>query len=197
MRQIEIFAIYQIIFFVCRTLRLGRSIVVVLFFGCPTTYAQTAPKDSENLTALEFLMGEWVITVNVRLSKDGPWERSNAQSSIKKAIGNTIFEEEVTGTRQGRDWVARCWIAVDNRTLKYQWAFVDSDHGVLELYEGDLSNDSLILQKEIIFPQSRVLRRIIYSNFSADSFVVRSMRSADDGKTWDLTRTSQYQRVKK
>ena len=196
MRQIEIFAIYSITFFVCRTLRLGRSIAV-LFFGCLTTYAQTAPKDSENLKALEFLIGEWTITVDARLSKEGPWERSLARSSIKKAVGNTIFEEEVIGTRQGRDWVARCWIAVDNRTLKYQWAFVDSDHGVLEMYEGDMSNDSLILQKEIIFPQSKVLRRIVYSNFSTNTFIVRSMRSADNGKTWDLTGTSQYERVKK
>ena len=169
----------------------------MLFFGCLTAYAQTAPKDSENLKALEFMMGEWTITVDARLSKDGPWERSKARSSIKKAVGNTIFEEEVIGTRQSRDWVARCWIAVDNRSSRYQWAFVDSDHGVLELYEGDMSNDSLILQKEIIFPQARVLRRIIYSNISTNSFIVRSMRSADNGKTWDLTGTSQYERVKK
>src|SRR5688572_14159067 len=197
MRRLEIFAISPIIFFALRTLGIGQLITVVLFLGCLTAYPQQAFKDSNNLRALEFLMGEWTITVDARLSKDGPWERSEARSTIKKAIGNKILEEEVIGTRQDRDWVARCWIAVDNRTLKYQWAFVDSDHGVLELYEGDMSNDSLILQKEIIFPQSRVLRRIIYSNFSTDSFIVRSMRSADNGKTWDVTATSPYERIKK
>jgi len=147
MRRLEIFAISPIIFFALRTLGLGQLITVVLFLGCLTAYPQQAFKDSNNLKALEFLIGEWTITVDARLSKDGPWERSKARSSIKKAIGNTILEEEVIGTRQDRDWVARCWIAVDNRTLKYQWAFVDSDHGVLELYEGDTSNDSFDFTK--------------------------------------------------
>jgi hypothetical protein len=181
-------------FFYVQKFGLTKAIIVALFLACLTAYPQQPSKDSMNLKALDFLIGDWTITVDARLSKDGPWERSKARSSIKKAVGNTIFEEEVIGTRQNREWVARCWIAVDNRTSRYQWAFVDSDHGVLELYEGDWSGDGLILQKEIIFPQSRVLRRIIYSNFSTDSFTVRSMRSADDGKTWDLTGTSQYER---
>ena len=188
---------FSLIFFAFRTGVLRKAILVAFLLGSPGVYGQQPPKLSENLKALEFLVGEWTITVDARLSKNGPWERSSARSSVKKAVGDTILEEEVRGTRQDRDWVARCWIAVDNRTLRYQWVFVDSDHGVLELYEGDLSNDTLTLQKEIIFPQSKVLRRIVYSGLSTNSFNVRSMRSVDNGKTWDLTGTSHYERLKK
>lgn len=197
MRQAEICVNCPILFLARRKWGLEPTITVMLVLGCLAAFPQQVPTDSKNLKALEFLAGEWTIDVDARLSKDGPWERSKARSSIKKAVGNTIFEEEVTGSRNGRDWVARCWIAVDNRSSKYQWAFVDSDHGVLELFEGDMSNDSLILQKEIILAQSRILRRIIYSNFSANSFTVRSMRSADNGKTWELTGTSRYERDKR
>jgi hypothetical protein len=176
---------------------LRKSIIVAFFLGSTTAFGQQAPKPSENLSALEFLLGDWIITVDARLSKNGPWERSIARSTFKKAVGDTIIEEELTGARQNGEWVARCLIAVDNRTLRYQWAFADSDHGVLELYEGDMTNDTLTLQKEIVFPQSKVLRRIIYSNLSINSFKVQSMRSVDNGKTWDLTGTSHYERVKR
>lgn len=177
----------------------GAIAVVSLLFlmvGSPG-YGQQSPKDSEKLKAIAFLVGEWDITVDARLSKKGPWEKSKARLIIKKAIGDTILDEELTGNRQQREWVARCWIAVDNRTSHYQWAFVDSDHGVLELYEGSMSDDSLVLEKEIILPQSKILRRIIYSGLSPDSFTVRSFRSADNGITWDLTGTSRYERVQK
>lgn len=174
------------------------SIIVVLCLCMVgTAYTQPSPKDSEKLKALELLVGDWTIYVDSRLSKDGPWETSKAQSSIKKAVGDTILEEEVIGTRQGRQWIAHCWIAVDNRTSLYQWAFVDSDHGVVELYEGDMSSDGLILEKQIILPQSKVLRRIKYAELSPDSFTVHSLRSADNGNTWDLTGRSRYERVKK
>jgi len=160
-------------------------------------HAQASPSDSEKLKTLEFLIGEWKVYVNARLSKDGPWEKSEGHSTIKRAVGNSILEEDLKGTRQGREYIARYWMANDNRTLRYQWAIVDSDHGVLELYEGDMTNGTITLEKEIITPQVTILRRLVYSDLTPNSFKTQSLRSVDKGLTWDVTGSSRYERIGK
>jgi hypothetical protein len=38
----------------------------------------------EELKPLRFLVGEWRVEVEARLSKQGPWEKSEARSAIKE-----------------------------------------------------------------------------------------------------------------
>jgi hypothetical protein len=55
----------------------------------------------QELKPLEFLEGEWNVSVDIRLSKNGPWEKSAAGSVIRRVVGKTIFEEEYSGSKQG------------------------------------------------------------------------------------------------
>ncbi len=148
----------------------------------------------EDLIPLNFLAGEWDVAVDARLSKQGPWEKSKARSVIKKAIGETIFEEEYTGTKQGRTLVAKTWIGNDNRTKLYQRISVDSDHGVLIVFEGRLGDNILTLYASLDLSGTKLIHRIQYSLINPHSFVVESSRSADDGNTWDRTGTLKYTR---
>jgi hypothetical protein len=149
----------------------------------------------EELKPLNFLTGEWRVEVDARLSKQGPWEKSEARSVIKRIIGETIFEEEFSGTRQGKAFTAKSWLGNDNRTKLYQRVFVDSEHGVLVLYEGRLEDKSLTLQTEFNLLQAHLLLRIQYTLVTEDLFTIESARSADEGKTWDHTGRSIYNRI--
>jgi hypothetical protein len=71
--------------------------------------------------------------------------------------------------------------------------FVDSDHGVLMLYEGKMHDNFLDLYTELN-PEVDLLLRTRYHFISADSFSIESARSADQGKTWDRTSTLKYTR---
>jgi Protein of unknown function (DUF1579) len=159
-------------------------------------YSNSQIISEEEFKPLNFLAGEWRIEVDARLSKQGPWEKSEQQSVIKKSVGNTIFEEELSGSRQGRTFIAKSWLANDNRTKLYQKTFVDSDHGVLVLYEGKLENDLLTLLKESEINGVRLMHRMQYKFISNDTFTIETARSIDKGLTWDRTGTSTYLRKK-
>lgn len=68
------------------------------FFSFAQAPAENQPALREELTALEFLQGEWLVEVNARLSKNGPWEKSEAMAVIRKVVGGTVYEEQLTGT---------------------------------------------------------------------------------------------------
>ena len=124
-----------------------KKAFTLIFLICAlTTYAQHISK--EMLKPLEPLVGSWDVEANMRLSKSGPWEETNATSNFKKSVGESIFEEEYIGTKEGRVFTFRTWLANDNRTKLYQKVSVDSDHGVLVLYEGMLQNDTLSLHTQ-------------------------------------------------
>jgi hypothetical protein len=150
----------------------------------------------EALKPLNFLVGEWKVEVEARLSKSGPWEKSEARSVIKKIIGESVFEDEYTGTKQGRVLTAKSWLANDNRTRLYQKVFADSDHGVLILYEGKLEDKTLTLQTDLQLNDVHLLIRSQYHFISHDLFTIESARSTDEGKTWDKTGMLKYSRVK-
>ena len=170
-----------------------RTLCILFVFSYTTQLlGQEASRDE--LGRLHFLVGEWTVEADMRLSKNGPWEKSRAGSVIKKSIGDTIFEEEYTGTKQGRKLIARSWLGNDNRTKLYQRIWVDSDHGVLMVQEGTLDNKLLTLLSNLDLNGTKLILRIQYRFLNNDSFTVESSRSTDEGKTWDRTGTLTYSR---
>lgn len=172
-----------------RLLFLGSALATSLFISAQYI-------SQEELKALHFLTGNWSVAADVRLSKNGPWEKSQAKSVIKKSIGETIFEEEFTGTKQGRVLIAKSWLGNDNRTKLYQRIWVDSDHGVLMIQEGKLEDKLLNLLSTLDLNETKLTLRVQYKLVSDDLFMVESSRSTDGGKTWDRTGTLTYSRAK-
>lgn len=172
-----------------------KTLVFVCFIAAALNmHAQHISK--EMLKPLEVLIGNWKVEANMRLSKTGPWEKTNATSNFKKSVGESIFEEEYIGTKEGRVFTFRTWLGNDNRTKRYQRVSVDSDHGVLLLYEGDLQNDTLTLQTQFPLADYILHLRVQYRIASKDRFILENARSTDGGKTWDMTSQLIYNRTK-
>jgi hypothetical protein len=167
--------------------------LLIIFLVCK---AASQHISKEELKPLNSIIGEWKVEADMRLSKNGPWEKSEARSVIKKAIGETIFEEDYAGTKQGRVLTMKSWLGNDNRTKLYQRIAVDSDHGVLIVYEGKLDNNMLTLQTSLNLNGVQLLLRVQYKIESTDSFTVENSRSTDKGETWDRTGASKYNRIK-
>ncbi len=172
-----------------------KQILLILFtLGAGAMSAQHVSQDL--LKPLDFLAGEWTVEANRRLAKDGPWDKSTGSSKFEKVVGQSIFQEDHTGTKQGRDFIVRTWLANDNRTKLYQRVSVDSDHGVLSLFEGNFSGDTLALFNQLKLPDQVIHLRHQYIIVSQDKFIFESARSTDGGRNWDMTSRLYYERVK-
>ena len=169
-------------------------IFLVGLFVYSTLHAQHI--SAEELKPLNFLVGEWNVQADVRLSKQGPWEKSVAKSVIRKIMNESVLEEDYSGTKQGHEIKSKTLLANDNRTKLYQKVFVDSDHGTLLLYEGKLDGNVLSLQMKFELNGTQLVLRSQYKLISENSFTVESSRSVDNGITWDRTGTLSYSRVR-
>ena len=148
------------------------------------------------INELDFLVGNWKVEVESRLSMNGPWEKSTGSSLIRKILKNTILEEEFTGTRQGEPFLIKSIFGINNATNQFQKVFADSEHGVLVQYEGNRVNDTLFLQKNWLYANGNsVMLRVAYYKISADEFLLESMRMPPGATAWDVTGRMRYKRA--
>ena len=162
-----------------------------------TSYMTTNGQESRKISELLFLTGEWSVEVEARLSMQGPWESSKAKSVIRFTLDSALIEEEFTGSREGKPFLAKTFFAVNNMSNNFQRTFIDSPHGVLVDFEGARSSDSLIFDKNFQYANGNVVKlRVVYKILSSEEVVVSSMRMAQNSTTWDVNGRMKYHRLK-
>ncbi len=166
----------------------------IIIAACLNSFGQDQkPKVSE----LAFIAGRWNIDVEARLSMGGEWEKSKASSTISFTLDSSLIEEDFRGTRKGERFLAKTFFAVNNINNKFQRTFIDSPHGVLVNFEGTKAADSLVFDKELQFPDGRiVILRVVYKMESADSIYSESMRMPQGSNQWDVTGRLRYRRIR-
>lgn len=151
----------------------------------------------EKLSKIDFLIGEWNVEVDARLAAQGPWEKSRGISIIRKTLDSALLEEDFTGTREGKPFLTKSLIAVNNQTNHFQRSFIDSPHGTLIDYEGSLTGNELVFDKTWTYANgSNVLLRTVYRKIAEDRFLLESMRMPQGESVWDTTTKMIYTRKK-
>ncbi len=169
------------------------SIFFPLLFLTTTLIAQQVP--TNKLEDLFFLTGTWKIITETRLSANGPWETTEASATVVKTVGGTMLEENYTGTRQTKPFIAKTLMAVNNQTQKLQRFFIDSEHGVIVDFEGGKNGDSLVFDKTWTYAnKSTVKLRVVYKLVSPTEFIIESMRMPESMTTWDVTGRMRYRK---
>lgn len=149
------------------------------------------------LPELNVLMGSWEISAETRLSANGPWEINKGKSIISKTTGTALIEEEYTGILQNKSYHTKSFIAFDHFKDRFQRVFIDSEHGVLIDYEGEKRNDTIIFDKNWIYPTKNTVElRVIYTFISPDEFTIENMRMPGNASVWDVTGRMRYRRIK-
>ena len=178
------------------------SLSIGLFGGYPfLQQAPASPVRQDNIPhcyhkereALDFLIGDWNVEANVRLA-DGTWEKSSATSQIKPDLTGCLLSERFAGTRAGHAFTALALMAFNNTSKKLQRMWSDSEHGLLITYEGNRSENEIILETEILLDGKSVKLRNAYLEISESSFRLESGRSTDGGKTWITVTKLRYKR---
>lgn len=169
------------------------SILFCLTLG--HTFAQDP--HSAKISDLNFLVGNWSVEVESRLSMQGPWEQSKAYSVIQPVLKSTLLEEEFTGSRQDRPFLIKTLFGINNINNKYQRMFSDSEHGVLVVFEGAHEKETVDFYKDLQFTDGTIVKlRVVYTIISGDEFTIESMRMAQGMTAWDTTGRMRYLRVK-
>lgn len=144
---------------------------------------------------LDFLAGKWKVETHLRLSAQGPWDTSVARSVIAWSLKSRILVEQYTGTRQGKPFLIQSMFGYNNANGLLQKTFVDSEHGVLVLFEGSRDKDTVYLDKSITFANGNSVRlRTAYYLVSEKEFLVVSMRMPAGATGWDVTSRMRYKK---
>ena len=123
---------------------------------------------------------------------DGTWEKSSATSQIKPDLIGCLLSERFT--RAGHAFTALALMAFNNTSKKLQRMWSDAEHGLLITYEGNRSENEIILETEILLDGKSVKLRNAYLEISESSFSLESGRSTDGGKTWITVTRLRYKR---
>jgi hypothetical protein len=170
-----------------------KSLILILLIISDDSLAQA----SKQIKELHFLTGEWDIQVESRLSMQGDWENSTANSVTRYTLDSSLIEEEYSGSRQGKPFLSKTFFAVNNMTNKFQRVFIDGPHGVLVDFEGVQSGDSLVFDRNWQYANGTTVKlRVIYKILSNDIIVMESMRMPEVSNAWDITGRMKYRRVK-
>jgi len=173
------------------------TFLLLVCFSPTAAIAQDENPVRTQLAEIDFLVGHWDVSVETRLSSGGLWESSTGSSQITRTVDSAVLEEDFTGTREGRPFLTKSLLAVNNLTLRYQRVFVDSEHGALVDYDGRRQADSLIFDKTWFYPSgASVQLRVVYRFVSRDEFLVESMRRPEKESSWDVTGRMRYTRAR-
>lgn len=147
------------------------------------------------LCRLDFLMGEWNVMAEIRLSAQGPWDASKGKAIIKKEVGSKVINEDHYGSLEGKSYITKSLLAYSKSNQLYQRVFADSEHGVFVDYTGIFKGDSLVFDKLFMYPdKSTVKLKVIYSILSKDEFIVEDSRMPESATGWDVTGRLRYKR---
>ncbi|MDH3492325.1 MAG: hypothetical protein OEM82_02155 [Acidobacteriota bacterium] len=166
------------------------AVISIVLAALATSFLAQSPQEdalgcaTDKSRTLGFLVGEWNVRSNFRINKaQSKWEKSEAVSKITHLFEDCVYQEILTGTRNGRPYQFTGLFSYNNMSDKLQWVGGHSEHGVLTLYEGDFVDGELILENQLMLRSNLVYFRIVITK-TKDGFDVRSERSADK-KLWD------------
>ncbi len=167
------------------------------FFVLLAISSATIAQETKKIKELGFVVGQWDVDVEARLSMQGGWETSKATSVTSYALDSSLIEEAFTGSRAGKPFLSKTFYAVNNMTNKFQRVFIDAPHGVLVDFEGVKSGDSLVFDRNWQYANGATVKlRVVYRILSNDSMVVESMRMPANSTNWDVTGRLKYRRKK-
>jgi len=165
------------------SIKSGLIMAALFFFAGPVSASAC---ESEQAKKLSFLEGEWLVESRFRSGGEPErWETSRAHSKIEAVFPGCLWREEFTGSRGGRELKVTGLFAFSNISNRLQHVWAHSQHGLLTFYEGVAEGGSIEFESGFSLRGTRVLVRKVFTRKDS-GFEVRTERSLDEGRTWDV-----------
>lgn len=160
--------------------------VFVLFAALaqePEKTQQELPCSSPEAAQFDFWVGEWELT----------WgEEDRGANSIEKILDGCVIVENFDGT-PSIPLKGMSVSSYSRQLKKWQQTWVDNKGGYLD-FVGEYQGDRMILTREFLKDDEKVMQRMVWYNISEDALDWNWERSMDNGKTWEVLWTIHYER---
>jgi Protein of unknown function (DUF1579) len=130
----------------------------------------------------DFWLGDWEVTVH---AKNGVARGSN---SIRSVLGGCVIEENFHAEGPEAPWNGHSVSTFDGGRWRQTWV---DDQGSYLAFIGEMKDGRMILYGE---PKGRVRMRMVFAEIRADALLWTWERSEDDGASWAVQMTIDYQR---
>lgn len=171
-----------------------KPALLLLFLTVSTLHAQRPACADSVSQRLGTLIGTWDVR---SMARQGPtaWDTTTGIAEIRPDFEGCLLREQFTGRRYGQPFnFLSLWGAVGlNHPI--QRTFVHSQHGLLGVYSGAVSNGRLALRdSQVVNGQLMHFEHRFEPFPAADSMRFSSLRSTDRGATWLVTWYADYRR---
>jgi len=180
---------------------ISRTALCLFLLVCPLRAAgaedppgATAP--ATGIARLSYMVGSWDV---VSLDSNGK-VLYRSTSTIAPILDGRALEETTSAVWRGSEWQVLIVHSYDPFQDTYRSAVLDSDVGLLDIYEGRFDGETLHLSDlgGGTYSQGadgvRFFFRFATVRVSDDRFVIRGEHSADDGHTWVPSGRYEYTR---
>jgi hypothetical protein len=159
--------------------------------------AQNAAATPDPFADLLAMVGNWQVRLEKRIAPQGTWESNDATATITSAVGATIVQEDLSGKLGGKQYVTKTLLAYDKNGNAFQRVFADSEHGVLVEFKGERQADTIVFDKNFVYPSGAIAKlRVVYKFISKNEFTVENMRRPETEANWIVTGKARYLRKK-
>jgi hypothetical protein len=173
-----------------------QKLITLIVFSCvlSSTNAQKGKLPCSNpvYRQFDFWIGEW--------EAFGPGGKKAGDSKISLILDSCIIFEEWTSEslQQGLRYAGKSFNTYNASTKQWQQTWVDNVGGTNEYLQGKFENNRIIYSSTPfkISKDTMAIRKMTFTNLSADKVRQQGEISKDNGTTWSTEYDLEYRRKK-
>ncbi len=147
----------------------------------------------DEIKALNWLIGEWDVVQEFKMSPEADWMKSNATAVYSFSVDGCTLEMDYTSSMMGMKYVGKLVETYDRVNKQYQSIWTDNMAARMSYYTGHKVGDSTILSGIEKMPDgSEVVSRVLTYNETKTSFDWHIDMSHDGGKTFLISGKAKY-----
>ena len=153
-----------------------------------------ARAESDAMRALGFLDGTWTATYFAYAEDGTTAEVGRSESIYSRSLNGQLIEESHTVLGNGPAFPMRSFYSWDSRKGVYRLAAVDENGGMMDIYEGTLTDNTLVMDNlahgtfYALEDGREMAFRLNWTFVADDEVSLRVEMSLDHGETWrDMT----------
>ncbi len=188
-------------------MRFLKPIIAFAFFFSTITgplqaedIPESAKTPAEAMGKLSGMLGEWILTSEV-MTEEGEWApTATDRVSVTASLNNLLFTEHHKERMNGEGFVVETDFTFDQIRSVYRAAVVDDTWGLMDIYEGELEGETLVLTNmragtDFELQDGRRMNFRLTIPVAGDERIAMVDQSVDSGETWRAFYRLTYKRA--
>ena len=136
------------------------------------------------LKKIDFLPGDWNVTMEVKPDPQGEWVKSTATSRFETVLDGAAVRQTFEGTMMGQPFLGLGYFCFSRMTGKWQHSWIDNLAALISYYEGDFVGDTWVLTGVERGPETSSFHVRLTWHSIAESAFAWLLETSPDGQNW-------------